>query len=167
MSTSIYARYDIIAKLKSTIMDSNIPSNDIMASWVKTLVNESLMNLQSQMRAEDDSRRVVGTRDLTFSALRKASLARAPVFSECHDWAPNDWFTALAGEVGEAGNILKKIRRRDFTLDSARSALAKELADVMIYLDWLAWSCGIDIAEATIQKFNEVSDAKGVDVKLP
>lgn len=168
MSVSVDDRYNNISKLRLLMMDTKDPvPGHTTHLWMRMMVNELIMNLQSQMRAEDDSRRTFVTRELTFNALRAASAAREHAFPDCSDWEPNDWFTAFAGEVGEAGNILKKIRRKDFTLDEARVILAKELADAQIYLDWLAWSCGIDLAEATIQKFNEVSDAKGVDVKLP
>lgn len=42
----------------------------------------------------------------------------------------------------------------------------KELADVQIYLDLLALSIEIDLEEATVEKFNEVSDRIGVNIKL-
>lgn len=107
---------------------------------------------------------------LTFAALRKANTLRLPTFRNAkgelshnpndghHDeWTLNDWCTAVTGELGEAANILKKVRRGDMTLDEARPALSKEIADVQIYLDLLAKAAGIDLGEATINKFNEVS----------
>jgi hypothetical protein len=44
------------------------------------------------------------------------------------------------------------------TMDEARPAIGKELADVQTYLDILAFQCGVDLGDATVEKFNEVSD---------
>lgn len=41
---------------------------------------------------------------------------------------------ALGGEAGEFQNIVKKIVRGTMTLEEARSALAEEAVDVLIYL---------------------------------
>lgn len=114
---------------------------------------------------------------LNFQELRKANLARIPEFKnkngdKAHsdkygrDWSLGDWVTAVTGELGEAANIIKKVRRGDVSMDSARKDIAKELADVQIYLDILAFQCGINLGNATIDKFNEVSVRIGVDIKL-
>jgi hypothetical protein len=111
---------------------------------------------------------------LSFNILRAANTARLPTFKNakgeishpmrdghCDNWSLNDWCTAVTGELGEAANILKKIKRGDFTLEEARAELAKELADVQTYLDLLALAAGIDLGQATIMKFNEVSERVG------
>ena len=79
-------------------------------------------------------------------------------------WSLSDWFTALAGEMGEAGNVIKKLNRvRDGiignkeTPEALRTQLADELADVYIYLDLLAQTAGIDFPEASVRKFNATS----------
>lgn len=74
--------------------------------------------------------------------------------------------TALAGEVGEAANLVKKVRRGDFTLDEAREKIADELADVVIYVDLLAKAARIDLASAVERKFNVVSRRVSADVFL-
>lgn len=105
------------------------------------------------------------TDGLTFNTLRSANLKRLPQFKDakgrdghCASWTPADWMTALVGELGEAANILKKIKRGDFELDKVRDDLADELADVQTYLDILAANLGIDLGRATITKFNRISD---------
>ena len=80
------------------------------------------------------------------------------------DWSLGEWICALAGEVGEAANIIKKIRRGDVTIDEVREELAAELADIQIYLDILAYQCDIDLGAATITKFNQVSLRVKADV---
>lgn len=93
---------------------------------------------------------------LTFEALRKANLQRCPeAFHEVDDWTPTDWATAMAGECGEACNLIKKMRRGE---DVPKEKVAKELADMVTYADLLAARLRIDLGEAVRAKFNEVSD---------
>ena len=70
-------------------------------------------------------------------------------------WSPAEWGCALAGEVGELCNFLKKMLRGDgdFTQDCA-----KELGDVVTYAFLVADKLGIDLEKAVVEKFNEVSD---------
>ena len=42
----------------------------------------------------------------------------------------------------------------------------KEIADVQIYLDILAFQLGIDMGEAVTEKYNEVSDRIGVSIYI-
>ena len=44
--------------------------------------------------------------------------------------------------------------------------LAKELADVIIYADLLAHAANIDLGQAVVDKFNEVSVRRGALTKL-
>jgi NTP pyrophosphatase (non-canonical NTP hydrolase) len=116
---------------------------------------------------------------LTFDTLREANRQRLPTFRNAKgelshptidghndNWSLCDWSNAVTGELGEAANIIKKIRRGDMTLDEARHALAKELADVQTYLDLLAMAAGIDLGRATIEKFNEVSQRVDSPVRI-
>lgn len=61
------------------------------------------------------------------------------------------------GELGEAANELKKFNRGDYTRAEFARRFKKEIADAQIYLDLLAFNAGIDLAEVTRDKFNEVS----------
>jgi NTP pyrophosphatase (non-canonical NTP hydrolase) len=108
------------------------------------------------------------TDGLTFNTLRGANMARLPQFKNSKgepahsqpdgsDWGLGDWVTAVTGELGEAANIIKKVKRGDLTLDEAKPELAREFADIVTYLDILAAQCGIDLGRATMDKFNEVS----------
>ena len=98
--------------------------------------------------------------DLTFSALRSANNMRQK------QWEAGAIFTieylgcALAGEVGEACNIIKKITRERLGAVGSRantSQLAEELADVIIYTDLIARKADIDLAAAIRAKFNATS----------
>lgn len=117
------------------------------------------------------------TQSLTFDALRGANLARLPEFKngrgepahsqpDGSDWCLAQWCNAVLGELGEAANIIKKVERGDMTLDEARPSLAREFADAQTYLDILAFRAGVDLGDATLQKWNEVSERVGSTVRL-
>ena len=55
---------------------------------------------------------------------------------------------ALAGEVGEACNDLKKHLRGDFDIVELKSRLYKELPDILIYLVMAAAIMDIDLEDA-------------------
>lgn len=102
--------------------------------------------------------------DLSFNTLRTANRARAnEVFQMCDRWQASDWFLALVGEIGELGNLLKKVNRGE---DIPQKMIENEIADIQIYLDLLADFLNCDLAEATINKFNEVSAKRNSSVRL-
>lgn len=87
-----------------------------------------------------------------------------------NDWSLSDWYVALAGEIGEGANIVKKMNRitsgvtgnRDpATLASLKKKLGEELADSLIYVFLVAYKADIDLELALIEKFNVVSEALG------
>lgn len=104
------------------------------------------------------------------------------------DWAPAQWLQAVIGELGEYANIRKKFERGDLGFIEYQKLAAAELADVQTYLDILALRCldrveleetdgpqlyrhvahptGIDLGEATMEKFNEVSIRVNSSVRL-
>lgn len=100
-------------------------------------------------------------RPLTFDELRAANIRRLPQFKnrkgepahsepDGSDWKLSAWCSAVLGELGELANLIKKIER----------------GDVQTYLDILAFRCGVNLGNATANKFNRVSDRVGSDVKL-
>ena len=128
---------------------------------------------------------------LTFSQLRAANIARLKLFknsagetahfyADGSDWSINDWLVAITGELGEACNLAKKLRRGDFDKADAVPAdvaakegvktygewLANELADVQIYLDILVYQFRLDLGEIVRRKFNKTSERIGVDTRL-
>lgn len=101
---------------------------------------------------------------LTFGDLAEQNRLRCEEeYHPLKEWSPNDWLGAVAGEVGELAGELKKLRRGDVV---GREVIAKEAADVVIYLDLLCQRCGIDLGSAVAQKFNEVSDRVGSSRRL-
>jgi len=109
---------------------------------------------------------------LTFDNLARANAIRLPLFKNAKgelahaqdDWSINDWAVALAGEVGELCNLLKKVRRGDFTLREAKVEISSEIGDIQIYLDLLATKCEINLGQATRFSFNQKSIDKKIEV---
>lgn len=117
------------------------------------------------------------TDGLTFNNLREANKARLPQFKNAKgepahekedgsDWSLAEWMNAVAGELGEAANIIKKVRRGDLTIEEARPLLSEEFADIVTYLDITSMQAGIDLGEATMDKFNKVSKRVGSNIRL-
>jgi NTP pyrophosphatase (non-canonical NTP hydrolase) len=108
---------------------------------------------------------------LSLSTLRKANTKRQK------EWDPGDKITIefrgneMAGEVGEACNVIKKLARERMEIQGPRDTvehlaeerdtvehLAEELADVIICADLIAMQMGIDLASAVAAKFNGTSE---------
>ena len=120
----------------------------------------------NEQQRQQDMRYGPKRSQLSFKDLRAISLQRCndsffPIESKDGPW----WGNAMAGECGEACNIVKKIDRDGWTPE-LQQALAKELADVVTYADLLAARFGIDLGCAVAVKFNEVSKRVGSDLLL-
>lgn len=92
---------------------------------------------------------------MMFHELHEMNQARQQTdFKNCKDWTLTDWACALAGETGEACNLIKKLKRGDRV---NREDIGKELADVVTYAELLAAALGLDLGRCVQKKFNEVS----------
>ena len=67
----------------------------------------------------------------------------------------------MAGETGEACNLIKKLRRGEAVRPET---IGEEIADVVIYADLLAARLGLDLGECVRAKFNLVSVKRGSHV---
>lgn len=90
-----------------------------------------------------------------------------------HSWSLSDWMTATMGELGEAANIVKKLNRcRDGingnteTEAMLRENLARELADVFIYLSLTAQAAGVKLSEIVPAVFDAKSEQIGYPVRI-
>lgn len=139
-------------------------------------------------------------RDLTFEDVSMLNAERANRwhrgFPNSDDgWTGADWSNAAAGEGGEmveavqalllssgatahlglAGNVVKKLRRIDISIQQAEQGqeedkayeatllqkLATEIGDTFIYLDLLAQFYGLKMHDCVANTFNRVSDREG------
>jgi NTP pyrophosphatase (non-canonical NTP hydrolase) len=114
------------------------------------------------------------TDGLTFNTLRQANKQRLPQFKNSKggpahsepdgsDWSPAQWLQAV---LGEYANYRKKFERGDIDYDEFIIQAKKELADVQVYLDLLAFRLDIDLGKAVVAKFNEVSERVGSNVYI-
>lgn len=104
-----------------------------------------------------------------YTTLRAANAARQL------EWDADNQITAayrgneLAGEVGEACNVIKKLERERMGIRGSRASvaeLADELADVLICADLIALQYGIDLEAAVARKFNATSEKVGLSTML-
>lgn len=106
---------------------------------------------------------------MSLAVLRQANEQRQK------EWDPTDAITVeyrgneLAGEVGEACNIIKKLARERLGIRGSRATtaeLAEELADIVICVDLIAMQMGIDLSYAIELKFNATSLKYGLKTAL-
>ena len=101
---------------------------------------------------------------LRFYDLKKTNTERCEKhFHAINDWSLTDWACAVAGEVGEMCNMIKKLKRGE-NIDI--NEIGKEIADVVIYSDLLATRLGLSLSKLVTDKFNEVSDRVNCNIKL-
>lgn len=105
-----------------------------------------------------------------FKHLRKANEARNVEWKGGMDVVPALFrSTELAGEVGEACNVIKKLERERMGWVGSRATLTQlgeELADVIICVDLIAMDYGLDLWELVERKFNATSEKVGLTTRL-
>lgn len=103
------------------------------------------------------------------SALRAANIARQKEWDAGNQLTLSYRGNELAGEVGEACNVIKKLERERLGIAGSRDSkahLAEELADVIICVDLIAMAEGIDMDAAVRAKFNATSEKVGLRTRL-
>lgn len=109
---------------------------------------------------------------LDLTTFRPLNVQRAKEGFKCYDNQPlTYWTTALAGEVGELCNMIKKMQRVELGgIDGGSSYTAKdinnemlkeEIGGIAIYLDLMASLLNISLEEAIIETFNSKSTKYG------
>jgi NTP pyrophosphatase (non-canonical NTP hydrolase) len=105
-----------------------------------------------------------------------------------HNYPFECWVLGLCGEAGELAQEIKRLRdaqrARMSYLQNGGSTSTKqfgklferesqiikniysEIGDILPYLDMVAQAFGWSLEECTIEKFNEVSDRRGSDIKI-
>lgn len=81
------------------------------------------------------------------------------------------WTTAIAGEVGELCNMVKKLERVKHggidagssykAADIDKAMLAEEIGGIFIYLDLISTLLEIDLQSAIVATFNDKSEKLG------
>lgn len=104
-----------------------------------------------------------------FSNLRKANIARHKSWAKGKEVPLLFRATELAGECGEACNVMKKLHRQDEGWAGTKATLQDlkaELADIVICVDLIAMDLGINLNQAIVQKFNATSEKNGFEERL-
>ena len=105
---------------------------------------------------------------LDLAAMRPINVQRATEGFKFYDTQPlTYWTTALAGEVGELCNMIKKMQRVErggmdggssYTAkDITKDMLKEEIGGIAIYLDLLASLLDISLEDAIVDTFNSKS----------
>jgi NTP pyrophosphatase (non-canonical NTP hydrolase) len=107
--------------------------------------------------------------DVSIGRLQAAHVERQKEW--CPDQQPDLSFRGneMAGETGEACNIIKKLERERQGWRGSRSSLAEladELADVVHTAVLCAITAGVDLAPAVVAKFNATSEKNGLASRL-
>lgn len=114
---------------------------------------------------------------MDFQTLTKANISRVKRWhgndwldrSGTGHWSGGDWANAMQGEAGEAGNVVKKLRRVETGLGAQKdpgqltllAMLEKEIGDTAIYLDLLCTYYGLSLEDCIKVAFNQVSEREG------
>lgn len=114
-------------------------------------------------------REIVEKTTLTLGQLQAAHIERQEEW--CPDQKPDLSFRGneMAGEVGEACNVIKKLERERHGWRGSRGTkeqLAEELADVVHTAVLCAITAGIDLEPAVIDKFNSTSEKNGLSSRI-
>jgi|GEM_PF-303180 len=115
---------------------------------------------------------------IDLDSFRTLNVARARDGFRCYDNQPlTYWTTALAGEVGELCNMIKKLQRVEKggvdggssykASDITREKMKEEIGGIAIYLDLLASLLDIGLEEAMVDTFNAKSKALGFPHRWP
>lgn len=105
----------------------------------------------------------------TYTTLREANVARQTEWDGGNQISLSFRGNELAGEVGEACNVIKKLDRERMGIKGSRDTaehLAQELADVVICADLIASAAGISLEDAIREKFNATSEKHGFATRL-
>lgn len=139
-------------------------SNEKMAAMLREMA-ENNDAMRARLGKEATERRSDGGAELSFAAFAASNRVRCQQsFHAISGWSPTDWACAVAGEVGELCNLVKKHRRGEHV---PVSDIADEAGDVVAYLDLLCQRFGIRLEDAVRDKFNRVSVRIGSGVILP
>lgn len=101
--------------------------------------------------------------DLTFKQFQRRNAERCRVAFDPDLHTVEFFMIAIAGETGEMCNLYKKVMRGDFSLETQRTEILNELADIITYCDLLITKLGADTEDVLIDKFRTVSKRRGYE----
>lgn len=107
--------------------------------------------------------------DSDFTTLREANRARQAEWDSGNQLTLAYRGNEMAGEVGEACNVIKKLERERMGIRGSRDTVAhlmEELADVVICAHLCAMGVDGDLDMAVRDKFNATSEKMGLKTRM-
>lgn len=107
--------------------------------------------------------------DLTLKRLQESNAIRQGEWSGAETITPSYRGNELAGETGEACNVIKKLERLRLGIAGSTDTvdhLGEELADILICVALIANDYEIDLGFVTKQKFNKTSEKNGLKTRI-
>jgi len=166
-SKDTVSRSDLVIKAATRLLTGLLRKDFNGCTYYDGIQGDAEKELGHALLLPADSPPPVG---LDLTVLQYANYRRS------RQWDPRNKITLLfhsnelAGEAGEAANVVKKMEREAMGLPGSRATtqdLGSELADVVICASLTANKAGIDLPTAVIKKFNETSREKGFTIFLP
>lgn len=146
------------------VEEQRLPPGDLARVYILRLANQVDQVVEGSVKAHR----------MTLRRFQELNARRCPeAFDhELNAWSLAEWSNALAGEVGEACNITKKIKRklegiggrwaaRDPDVDVLLARLSDELGDVLAYAALLASAADLDLWTCAARKFDHISQEAG------
>lgn len=156
-----------LLKLRESCLESQRVSEQMGTSHVLEHVDAALAVLP--VPHDDQQGGTAGPFILSLAKLRSANEQRQREWDKAGGIDLSYRGNELAGEVGEACNVIKKLERERLGIRGSRATrqqLQEELADVVICVDLIAMATEIDLGEAVTQKFNATSEKVGLATRL-
>lgn len=102
-------------------------------------------------------------RNLTFKELKEANTKRNITLFGPDKWIPEQYGNAIAGEVGELCNKIKKLAQGR---EISQEEIEEEIADIVIYADLIATKFNTTLEKCIVEKFNKKSELWKSEIKL-
>lgn len=101
---------------------------------------------------------------ISFDELRQKNIDRCPHYGyHIEDKPPAEWLDRVWDEVLE---LCEKAELHETGFDTPKEDIGKEIADVVTFCDLLATRYGFNLGKLVLNKFNEVSERVGSDVRM-
>lgn len=95
---------------------------------------------------------------ISFDELRRKNIERCPHYGyPVEERTPIEWLDRLYDEVLELSHAVESHNKQD---------IGKEIADVVTFCDLLATRYGFNLGDLVLDKFNEISQRVGSDVRM-
>lgn len=101
---------------------------------------------------------------ISFDELRQKNIDRCPHYGyPVEEKSPMGWLDRVGDEFLELCDV---VEAHDTGFDTLKEDIGKEIADVVTFCDLLATRYGFNLGKLVLDKFNEISERVGSDVRM-